>query len=351
MCSKKIRILSIDGGGIRGILPGVVLTYIEEQLMTLEGDKVRLSDYFDLLVGTSTGGILACTYLIPERDAGGKPTNRPKFTARQAVDLYLERGDDIFDLTFWQKLKSKGGLTDEKYSAAELEEALKDYYGDTLLSELLRPCLVTAYDIRNRRAHFFSQIDARATNTHDFAVKEVARATSAAPTYFEVARVKSVYGTPYPLIDGGVFANNPAMCAYAEARGIPFSTVLNDPEKPDRPRAQDMIIVSLGTGSTFKPYEYSKAKDWGMLEWLQPILDIMMSGNAETVTYQLHKIWDTTTTPDHFIRLAPDLYEASPEMDDASLKNLNCLREAGTKFVTENLDKLNEVVKLLIANK
>ena len=351
MCSKKIRILSIDGGGIRGILPGVVLSYIEEQLMALEGEHVRLSDYFDLLVGTSTGGILACTYLIPARDAAGNPTNRPKFTAREAVDLYLERGDDIFDITFWQKLKSKGGLTDEKYSAAELEEALNDYYGDTLLSELLRPCLVTSYDIRNRRAHFFSQIDARETATHDFRVKEIARATSAAPTYFEVARVKSVYGTPYPLIDGGVFANNPAMCAYAEARGIPFSTVLNDPEKPDRPRAQDMIIVSIGTGSTFKPYEYSKAKDWGMLQWIQPILDIMMAGNAETVTYQLHKIWDTTTTPDHFIRLAPDLYEANPEMDDASVENLSRLHEAGKKFVTENLEKLDHVVKLLIEHK
>lgn len=351
MSSKKVRILSIDGGGIRGIMPGVVLTYIEEQLMAKEGGHVRLSDYFDLLVGTSTGGILACTYLIPERDNKGKATLRPRFTARQAVDLYMERGDDIFDINFWQKIKSKGGLADEKYDASELEEALNDYYGDTLLSELLRPCLITSYDIRNRRAHFFSQIDARATNTHDFPVKEVARATSAAPTYFEVARVKSVFGTPYPLIDGGVFANNPAMCAYAEARGINFSTVLNDPEKPDRPYAKDMIIVSVGTGSTFKPYEYSKAKDWGVIQWLQPLIDIMMSGNAETVTYQLHKIWDTTDNPDHFIRLAPDLYEANPEMDDASVNNLNALNEAGKKFVTENLDKLNKVVKLLIEHK
>ena len=351
MSTKKTRILSIDGGGIRGILPGVVLTYIEEQLMVLEGKDVRLSDYFDLLVGTSTGGILACTYLIPERDAEGKPTSRPKFTAREALNIYLERGDDIFDVTFWQKIKSKGGLTDEKYNAGELEEALNDYYGDTLLSELLRPCLITSYDIRNRRAHFFSQIDARSTTTHDFKVKEIARATSAAPTYFEVAKVKSVYGTPYPLIDGGVFANNPAMCAYAEARTIPFSTVLNDPEKPDRPHAQDMIIISIGTGSTFKPYEYNKAKDWGMIQWIQPLIDIMMSGNAETVTYQLKRIWETTPTPDEFIRLSPDLYEANSDMDDASVANLNHLNEAGKKFVSDNISLLDRVVKLLIANK
>jgi len=351
MEKKKIRILSIDGGGIRGILPGVILTYIEDRLMEKEGKNVRLCDYFDLLTGTSTGGILTCTYLVPGRDSDGKPTRRPKFTAKQAVDIYLERGDDIFDLTLAQKIRSKGGLSDEKYNAKELELALNDYFGETMLSELLKPCLITSYDIRNRRAHFFSQVDAKNSNTHDFQVKEVARATSAAPTYFEVTRVKSEYGTPYPLIDGGVFANNPAMCAYAEARSIPFSTVLQDPEKSDKPYAKDMIIVSIGTGSTSKPYQYSDAKDWGMIEWIQPIIDIMMSGNSETVSYQLRKIWETTGTPDNYIRLEPSLYEANSRMDDASIKNLRALHEAGLKYVSDNSVLLDSLADKLIANK
>jgi uncharacterized protein len=351
MAKKKIRILSIDGGGIRGILPGVILTYIEERLMAKEGKDARISDYFDLIAGTSTGGILTCTYLIPARDNNGIPTKRPKLTAKQAVDIYLDRGDDIFELSMWQKIKSKGGLTDEKYSSAELEEALNDYFGDTLLSELLKPCLITSYDVKSRRAHFFNQIDAKETSTHDFPVKQVARATSAAPTYFEVARVKSVYGTPYPLIDGGVFANNPAMCAYAEARGIDFSKVLNDPEKFDKPHAHDMIIVSIGTGSTSKPYQYNDAKDWGMIQWIQPIIDIMMSGNSETINYQLRKIWETTGTPDNYIRLEPALYEANNEMDDASQKNLTALHEAGMKFVADNERLLDQIVAKLIENK
>lgn len=351
MEKKKVRILSIDGGGIRGILPGVILTYIEDRLMAKEGKQARLCDYFDMIVGTSTGGILTCTFLIPERDKNGKPTNRPKFTAREAVNIYLDRGDDIFDMTLWQKIKSKGGLTDEKFSAKELEEALNDYMGDTLLSELLKPCLITSYDIRNRRAHFFSQIDAKDSPTHDFPVKEVARATSAAPTYFEVARVKSVYGTPYPLVDGGVFANNPSMCAYAEARGVEFSKVLNNPEKPDKPHAHDMIIVSIGTGSSTKPYQYNVAKDWGMVEWIQPIIDIMMSGNSETVNYQLRKIWETTGLPENYIRLEPSLYEANNDMDDASVSNLKALNEAGLKFVADNTALLDALVNKLIANK
>ena len=351
MEKKKIRILSIDGGGIRGILPGVILTYIEERLMAKEGKHVRLSDYFDLMVGTSTGGILTCTYLVPGVNSDGKPSGRPKFTAKEAVDIYLERGDDIFDLTLWQKIRSKGGLTDEKYSAGKLEKALNDYFGATKLSELLKPCLVTSYDIRNRRAHFFSQIDAKATITHDYLVKDVTRATSAAPTYFEVAQVKSEYGTVYPLIDGGVFANNPAMCAYAEARSIAFSTILNDPEKADKPYAKEMVIISIGTGSTNKPYHYDKAKDWGMIQWIQPIIDIMMSGNAETVNYQLRKIWETTGTPEDYIRLEPSLYEASSNMDDASDKNLKALHDAGKQFVAENETLLNNIADKLIAQK
>lgn len=351
MEKKKIRILSIDGGGIRGILPGVILTYIEERLMAKEGKEVRLSDYFDLVAGTSTGGILTCTYLIPQRDSNGKPTGRPKLTAKQAVDIYLDRGDDIFRLSMWQKLKSKGGLADEKYDSSELEKALNDYFGETKLSELLKPCLITSYDVKSRRAHFFTQIDAKETPTHDFLVKDVARATSAAPTYFEVARVTSSYGTPFPLIDGGVFANNPSMCAYAEARGTEFSKALNNPEKTDKPHAHDMMIVSIGTGASSKPYQYNDVKDWGMIQWIQPIIDIMMSGNSETVSYQLRKIWETTDTPENYIRLEPSLYEANNEMDDASPKNLKALHEAGLKYVTDNEKLLNSVVDKLIANK
>ncbi len=351
MEKKKVRILSIDGGGIRGILPGVILTYIEDQLRKREGDHVRLSDYFDLIAGTSTGGILACAYLIPEKDAEGRPTGRPKFTAGEAVDIYLKKGSKIFDISLLQKLRSKGGLTDEKYSAAELEKALNEYFGNTRLSELLKPCLITSYDIKARRAHFFSQVDAKVKNTHNYPVKEVARATSAAPTYFETALANSDYGIAYPLIDGGVFANNPAMCAYAEARGILFSEVLNDPLKPDRPHAKDMLMISIGTGSVRKPYPYEKAKDWGMIEWIKPIIDIMMSGNAETVSYQLRKIWETTETPDNFIRLEPGLDEANSDMDDASESNLYALHQAGKLFVEGNLGLLDKLVEMLIANK
>lgn len=339
---KKVCILSIDGGGIRGILPGVILQRLEEKLQDKSGNKEdRLADYFDMISGTSTGGILTCAYLMP--DTKGKS----KFSAQEAVNLYLDRGDEIFDVSFWQKVKSVGGLRDEKYSAAELEEALMDNFGDTMLNELRKPCLVTSYDIRNRSAFFFRQQRAN-EDINNFLVRDVARATSAAPTYFEAARVKNVVGSPYPLVDGGVFANNPTMCAYSEARTMKFAG------KKDKPLAENMIILSIGTGSVKKPYPYKVAKDWGLIEWIQPIIDIMMSGNSETVNYQMKQIFDSFEGgADNYHRLEPQLKAANSEMDDASPENLLALKEDGLSFISASANNqlLDDITEKLIANK
>ncbi len=349
---KKVRILSIDGGGIRGILPGQVLVGLEQKLKKLSGNgDARIADYFDLIAGTSTGGILACAYLRPD-DNG-----RPHFTAEEAVEIYLDRGDEIFDISFKQKLLSLGGITDEKYSAVELEEALADYLDDTKLSELLKPCLITAYDMRRRKPHFFRQHRARTMGDRaDFLVRDVARATSAAPTYFEVAKIRSLSRITYPLIDGGVFANNPAMCAYAEAR------MMDDcgDDRVDNPSAKDMIVVSIGTGSDQSHrtrYAYNEVKDWGKAQWIVPLIDILMSGNQDTVDFQLREIFNSdevysmknpNDAKNQYFRIEPMLGTASSEMDNASPGNLNALELAGIEW-TEDSD--NDALLELIAGK
>ena len=136
-----MRILSIDGGGIRGIIPGQILVEFEKELKRRSGnDNTRIADCFDLIAGTSTGGILACIYLCPDPDN----PSRPRFSAQEAVNLYLENGDEIFDIGLWHKITSLGGLADEKYPSDGLEDALEDYLGELRLSQLLKPCLITA---------------------------------------------------------------------------------------------------------------------------------------------------------------------------------------------------------------
>jgi patatin-like phospholipase/acyl hydrolase len=183
-------------------------------------------------------------------------------------------------------------------------------------------------------------------------MKDVARATSAAPTYFEAARIKSIFGSPYALVDGGVFANNPSLCAYAEVRGIDFATVLNNPEKPNKPSAKDMLMISIGTGSVKRPYSYKEFKDAGVIQWIKPLIDIMMSGNAETVDFQLKKIYETLSKKDckDYYRIQPKLINSNPEMDRADNENIIALQEDGLLAVADHQILLDEIVQKLIAN-
>lgn len=338
---KLTRILSIDGGGIRGILPGQILVELEHLLQTKTQDPTaRIADYFDLFAGTSTGGILACLYLCPE----DPQSKRPRFTAKQAVDIYLQRGDDIFDVSIWKSLQSGGGILDEKYEAKELERALRDFLSNVRLSQLLKPCLVTSYNIEQRYPHFFTQHDARKRPSYDFYVRDVARATSAAPTFFEVSRVRSMTGTSYALIDGGLFANNPALCAYAEARTLRFR------DRGSHPTLKDMVILSLGTGEIKRPYPYEKAKGWGLVEWVRPVIDILMTANSDTVNYELQQMFDAVGSSKQYLRIVPTLGSATPDMDNASPKNLAALADAGRRSASEHRSELEALADLLVSN-
>jgi len=330
---RPMRILSIDGGGIRGIIPGQILIALEKRLKALSGDpSARIGDYFDLIAGTSTGGILTCVYLCPDPDRPG----RPRFSAEDAVGLYFERGAKIFEIPVWHRIASAGGVGDEKYPASGLEAAARDYLGELKLSELIRPCLVTAYDITRRRTFFFTQHDARRTDSRNFLLRDVARATSAAPTFFECARVTSVTGVNYPMVDGGIFANNPALCAYAEARTMGC------------PTAKEMAILSIGTGDSQKQYDYDSAKDWGALGWIRPVLEIMMSGVAETVDYQLRQMFRAVNAPERYLRIQAKLRAAHADMDNAEPENLAYLKELGIETAEVHAKEIETFTSLLL---
>jgi len=330
------KILAIDGGGIRGIIPGQILIALERKLqLRTNNDRARIADYFDFFAGTSTGGILSCICLCPsEKDPG-----KARFSAEQAVNLYVENGHRIFDVTLLQRILSMNGTRDEKYNAAELEALLDLYFGNLRLSQLLKPCLIPSYDIKRREARFFAQHDyASKGESSDFLVRDVCRATSAAPTYFETALVQSLSNVSYPLIDGGVFANNPALCAYSEVSNA-----------NGNPTARDMFIVSLGTGSESKAYNYKEAKDWGAVGWIRPIIDVMMAGASETTHYHLTKIFAAAGNNGNYIRIQPSsLGDANTEMDDASEPNIRALVEVGTETAEHCSRELDRIVDVLI---
>jgi len=302
-----VKVLAIDGGGIRGIIPAIVLAEVERRTGR------PIAELFDLLAGTSTGGILACALTR----AGGD--GAPAYRAEELVDLYVEEGPRIFSRSLVKRVFSLEGWIDERYEDDGLNGALRRYLGESRLKDALTPLLLTAYDIETREAVFLRSERARRDDAYDFAMWEAARATSAAPSYFEPFPVTDAAGArTYPLVDGGVYAMNPAMCAYADVAADG--------------RAGDLeIVASLGTGEQIRPYELGRARRWGQLEWARPVLDIVFDGVADTVDFQAAAM----LPPGGYVRLQTRLTIASDDLDDAGEENLRRLREEGQKLVRE----------------
>lgn len=341
---KKVRILSIDGGGIRGILPATILAYLENRLQEKNNDPTtRLCDYFDFFAGTSTGGILVCSYLVPDQ----QNPNRPRYNAQQALNMYLKQGCGIFDRSWWRKIKSMMCLLDEKYDSKNKERALQNHLGkEARLSEFIKPCLLTAYNITERKAEFLTSASARQNPAKDYKVWMAARATAAAPIYFGPAIIQSETGETKALLDGGVFATNPALCAFAEAQKTAFNQIIGSENKPDFPESKDIMLVSIGTGKVKTPYQYQDLKSKGALHWLRPSFDIMMSANLETVDYQMQQLFDKN----NYYRLRPEPGLADSAIDNIQPENLQALYQAGLDYIKNHRTLLEKIVDQLIEN-
>jgi len=314
-----VKILAIDGGGIRGLISAVVLADLERRTGR------RTAEMFDLIAGTSTGGILACGLTRPG-DGGA-----PAFTAADLIGLYESEGPEIFHRSLVKRSEPADGYVDERYDDVGLNAALRRYLDGTRLSEAVCDLFITAYEIERREAFFFRSSRARTDPTYDFTFVDTARATSAAPTYFEPVRVKDVAGaSSYALIDGGVFALNPAMCAFAELAA-------------GGRRDELELVVSLGTGAHTRRLAFEDVRGWGQLEWARPLVDVVFDGVAQTVDFELGQLLG----PERYARFQTRLTEASDDLDDASDRNLEALRREGGRLVEEHAADLDRVAGLL----
>lgn len=302
-------ILSIDGGGIRGLIPALVLTEIEKRT------GYRISQLFDLIAGTSTGGILAIG--LCKDDGNGQP----QYSAHDLAGLYEKKGNKIFSRSLWKGVSSVGGITDEKYSAEGLENVLDEYFDNEPLGSSLTDLLITSYDIQLREPHFFKSWR---NEWKSVEMRHAARATSAAPTYFEPALVPAGGGTR-ALIDGGVFVNNPVVSAYAEYKRI-------------FPDENEFLVVSIGTGELVRPIPYSEAKDWGKAGWAIPILSCMFDGASDAANYQMSHILG-----DSFVRLQTSLSIASDDMDNATNGNIQNLKLEARKLIKIHKKEIDRI--------
>ena len=173
-----MRILSIDGGGIRGLIPGVLLAELEERT----GQPI--SRLFDHIAGTSTGSVIALGVSLASPD----DRTKPRFRAQEVVDRYATLGQSVFSHQGLRAALHKANPTTPKYFNASLHNHLQSSFGGAYLSEALMGVTIPAFAICSREAFVFSSVDANASATHDFKMWEVARASSAAPTVLSRSR-------------------------------------------------------------------------------------------------------------------------------------------------------------------
>jgi uncharacterized protein len=316
---KTVRILSIDGGGIRGILPIIVLKNLERYL-----EGANLHTLFDLITGTSIGAFFACGL------AGPKPVS-----AELMLDIMLREKSRIFPPDPLRYVKSV--VVNSKYKEDSLEALLDLTFGNARLSEALTGLMIPAFEIEKQEAEFFKSWKAQGHGIEpteypamfDYELRHIVRASSAAPTYFPPALIFSAAGISGAYIDGAIVANNPAMCAVASARKL-------------YPDAARFIVVSLGTGTHDHPLYYKEAKSFGLLNWPRPIINCLMNAAGDVVRYQLQEAPDVIQ-----YRIEFDISRASPDIDDASNENVRDLIIIGEEEAKRNERLISSLPKVL----
>ena len=347
----KYKILAIDGGGIRGIIPALVLAEIEKRT------QKPIFSLFDLITGTSTGGILALGLTKPRlnTETSDKLTEA-EYTAADLSQLFIEYGVEIFYEPLFEKLL--GPLEDiflqPKYASTSRVEILKQYFGDSLIENNLKEVFVTSYDIEQRIPILFTnkrekqQIESKRFRNlcAGFSLLDAALATSATPTYFPPHRIATAHNTNgfYTLVDGGVFANNPSQLAISEAK-------ISSKQEANRVlNTEDILVVSLGTGSLTSVYPYNEVKNWGLLQWGRPLLNIMFDGSSEVVAGELERLFASSNQKNKssYYRLQTFLDAELEEIDKTTLRNTRQLQAAAQQMIAQNSKKIDELCSLLL---
>lgn len=339
--TARFRILAVDGGGIRGLISVLVLAEIEARLERRLGRHTPITDHFHLFAGTSTGGLIALALTAPTRAS-----------SRELASFYTEDGPHIFHRGLWRELTTLGGFAGPKYSADALRRATQARLGDAKLSEAARDLLVTSYDMRASEPHFFKRWQALESSERDLPIVDAALATAAAPTYFPSHGIGE-----RALVDGGVFANNPAVAAIAEALG-------RSSDEPAELEPEDLFLVSVGTGEFEVGYGQRRVAGWGKIGWVAaggedpPILAAMLGGSADGAAYWSHMLLNHApgeTVPEpgsmgrgpRYYRLQVDL-GAEVAMDDASRRTLDVtLPEAAARLIEERDAEIDRIVEVL----
>jgi patatin-like phospholipase/acyl hydrolase len=330
---SKFRILSIDGGGLRGLVPAMLALELEKRVAEESGESRPLCDYFHMFAGTSTGGLISLG--LTARGEDGEPS----MTTTELVGLYTKQGPHIFPTRF-RCLRALLGMFRPKFSNRGLRRAVEDGIGTSPLSEALRDVVITSYDMTKHEPRFFKRWKARVPDEPDPTMADAAMATASAPTYLPPWELDGS-----ALVDGGVFAANPTFAAIAEA--------LRRQEPPGPLNLDDLFVVSFGTGFYKAAFKPKPLRTWGALSWVRPrgsepaLMRAMIDGQTSSADYWAATVLNRGAR--RYIRIESQL-AADVEMDDARRKTLEKLEGYGKKLIKERSADLDAIAKQLCAD-
>ncbi|XP_059308297.1 patatin-like protein 6 [Lycium ferocissimum] len=279
----KICILSLDGGGMRSILSGKSLAYLEQALKVKSGNPdARIADYFDVAAGSGFGGIFTAM-LFSLNDQ-----NRPLFHAGDTWKLLTEQSKKFYPNPTKGRLFKRIFRSNTGSVTTGLDKSMKEAFEDKktgralTLKDTLKPVLIPCYDLSSTAPFLFSRADALETDSFDFRLWEVCRATSAEPGVFEPVCMKSVDGkTKCVAVDGGLTMGNPTAAAITHV-------LHNKQEFPFVRGVEDILVLSLGTGQLLEgSFEYEQVKNWKAKDWARPMARISGDGSADMVDHSV----------------------------------------------------------------
>ncbi|CAL4983233.1 unnamed protein product [Urochloa decumbens] len=347
---KLITILSIDGGGIRGLIPATIVAFLEAKLQELDGPDARIADYFDVIAGTSTGALLTSMLAAPDDN------KRPLFAAKDLNTFYLENGPKIFPekkaglLT--PVVKLVGAVTGPKYDGVFLHDKIKSLTHDVRIADTVTNVIVPAFDVKYLQPVIFSTYEAHHDPLKNAHLSDICISTSAAPTYFPAHFFTTDDGKggsrEYHLVDGGVAANNPTMVAMSM---LTKEVLRHNPDfNPGKPSDyRNYLIISIGTGSAKQAEKYTapQCAKWGLIQWLYnggftPIIDIFSHASSDMVDIHAAVLFEALHCEKNYLRIQDDsLTGDKSSVDIATKENMEALIGIGNELLKKPVSRVN----------
>ncbi|RDY57939.1 CBASS cGAMP-activated phospholipase [Flagellimonas nanhaiensis] len=302
---KPFKILSIDGGGIKGLYSSKILEHFEQEF------QCNVVDHFDMICGTSTGGILGLALSL-------------KIKAEEISRMYEENGEKIFPNQSKLKGKIKQSLLGGKYSDKPLRSALEATFGDHKIKDSHCLLCIPSYSVTDARPFIFKYDHEENKQRRDNNAKyvDVALATSAAPTYFPLAEIE--YYNSRQFIDGGIYANNPSIVGLIEA----LDYFVGEDKEYD-----EVQILSISSLNNLEGEVTGLSRKRSFLHWQEKLFEAILTGQAKFVDYFMRKASESDSIPVKHVRVPSDKLSPTQQkiikLDKATKKSINMLRIKG----------------------